>query len=340
MPTLAVSSPHMLLWLWRGGVSVLLLGVLGYAGCILATNNFHAVVPGQAYRSAQLTADELTAAIRRYGIRTVVNLRGPCVNLPWYLDEARVTAKMDVAQEDVSFSATRLPSALAVRQLVEVLDHSEYPILMHCQQGADRTGLAAVMVALLRTDATLAQARRQLGLATGHVAFGKTRHVDRFFDQYEAWLHGQDVAHTPDRFRDWLRHHYCPVGGRAAIVLLDPPGRRGATRTALRLAAAQSQLIRVRCYNRSEQPWHFQPGNNAGIKAWIHVVDHDDRPLGLDQVGRFHARVLPGEAIDLAFPVLALVPGRYQIRIDLADEQHATFLQLGSEPLVIDLEVT
>lgn len=340
MLTPPASNKRTLLWLWRGGVSALLLGVLGYVGYILATNNFHAVVPGQAYRSGQLTGDELEQTVRRYGIRTVVNLRGPCVNLPWYRDETAATARADVSQEDVGFSATRMPSATAVRQLVEVLDRSEYPILMHCQQGADRTGLAAVMVVLLRTDATLAEARRHLGPATGHLPLGKTRHVDRFFDQYEEWLAEQGVAHTSDQFRDWARHHYCPAGGRAEIVLLDPPGRPTATRTAARLPAAQARLIRVRCHNRSLQAWQFQPGSNAGVKARARLVDHDERLVSEEQVGRFEARVAPGEAIDLAVPLPPLARGRYQMLIDLTDEQHATFLQLGSDPLVIDLEVT
>src|SRR5688572_16573499 len=38
--------------------------------------NFHAIVPGRAYRSAQPTAADLEWAVRAHGIRTVVNLRG------------------------------------------------------------------------------------------------------------------------------------------------------------------------------------------------------------------------------------------------------------------------
>src|SRR5438874_1538525 len=37
--------------------------------------NFHAVIAGEVYRCAQPTAQELATLIRRYGIRTVVNLR-------------------------------------------------------------------------------------------------------------------------------------------------------------------------------------------------------------------------------------------------------------------------
>src|SRR5947209_10132787 len=71
--------------------------------------NWHAVIPGRAFRSAQLTRDEYRDAIRHHGIRTVVNLRGTSPEQDWYLDESRATCDADVAQEDVTLSAYRLP---------------------------------------------------------------------------------------------------------------------------------------------------------------------------------------------------------------------------------------
>ena len=40
----------------------------------------------------------------------------------------------------------------------------------------------------------------------------------------------------------------------------------------------------------------------------------------------------------LALPALRQ-PGRYRLRVDMTDEQHAYFFQTGSEPLVWELEV-
>src|SRR2546421_649022 len=84
---------------------------------------------------------------------------------------------------------------LAIARLVEVLDRSERPILIHCHQGADRTGLASVMALLLRPGVPLAETRRQLGLASGHVSIGRTGHVDHFLDLYETWLARTDRPH-------------------------------------------------------------------------------------------------------------------------------------------------
>ena len=121
----------------------LLLAAAAEVGRVLWGTNFHTVVPGRVYRCAQLSGPALTRLIQAHGIRTVVNLRGCCAPFPWYLDECRATHHRDVAQEDVCFSAGRLPSGPELRRLVEVLDRTEYPILLHCRRGADRTGTMA-----------------------------------------------------------------------------------------------------------------------------------------------------------------------------------------------------
>src|SRR5262245_7422331 len=172
----------------RGAVVGLVLAVVLHWGRILLLGNLREVVPGLVYRSGQLGEGRMEQAIRRHGIRTVVNLRGPCPSGAWYRAEAGVVARCGASLEDVILSATRLPSMAGVRQLVEVLERAEYPILLHCHQGADRTGLAVVAYLLLRTDVPLAEARRHLGLATGHVAAGRTGRIDRFFELYEEWL--------------------------------------------------------------------------------------------------------------------------------------------------------
>ena len=60
--------------------------------------------------------------------------------------------------------------------------------MLHCQRGADRTGLAATVVRLLFTDDSVGKARRQLLPRYGHFRVGRTAVIDQFFDYYEAWL--------------------------------------------------------------------------------------------------------------------------------------------------------
>src|SRR5262249_12149611 len=102
-------------WLY-GCAAGCLLVIAIIAGCGTFGGNFHTVVPGRVYRCAQPSAPELEAIIQERGIRTVLNLRGCCVPLDWYLDECRVTHGLNVAQEDMSLSATRMPSTSELRR--------------------------------------------------------------------------------------------------------------------------------------------------------------------------------------------------------------------------------
>ncbi len=328
-------SRSLLEYLVRGVVTGLLLAVLVHVVYVLAWGNFRTVLPGEVYRCAQPSGPRLERFVRERGIRTVVNLRGCCPTAPWYLDEARVTSRLGVAQEDISLSATRLPSTVGVRQLVEVIERASYPILFHCHQGADRTGLAAAMVLLLRTDCSLAEALRQLDFSRGHLAFGKTAYIDRFFELYQQWLEEHELAHSSALFRHWVINYYQGEESHATITLVEC-----GSEPRLRVEAGKARLLTARCVNRSLATWQFQPGNNAGVHLWWSVLDQHQKVLHMDRAGLFYARVAPGESIDLLVPLPALPPGRYELRLDLANEQHGFFSQLGNEMGVIELEVS
>jgi len=98
--------------------------------------------------------------------------------------------------------------------------------------------------------------------------------------------------------------------------------------------------VRIRCTNQSVKPWRLRPGKNAGIHAFWQVVKADETPVREGQAGLFNAVVVPGSAIDLTVAIGAIAePGSYRLRIDMVDEQHARFHQLGPEPLEVELQV-
>jgi protein tyrosine phosphatase (PTP) superfamily phosphohydrolase (DUF442 family) len=304
---------------------------------VFALTNKHAVIPGKVYRSAQLSPDELSRVIAEKKIRTVVNLRGTCPDQEWYLGECRATHAAGISQEDVTLSAKRLPAPAEVRRLVEVLDRTAYPILIHCQRGADRTGLVAAAVVLLQPGSTTAQARRQLWPRYGHIPAGRTVVIDRFLAYYEAWLSDSGTPHTPDAFRRWADHEYCPGPYRADLSLVGPnppvvPAGTGFTLT-------------IRAKNTSIEPWEFQTDGSGGIKLRYQLFLPGGVKLYKGHAGHFVRTVQPGEHIDLVagFPPVK-EPGRYLVHADLLDTApidllDADFVQYGSEPLVFDVTV-
>jgi hypothetical protein len=317
-------------WLRGCAVGILLVIVI-IAVDDTFCGNFHTVLPGRVYRSAQPSAAELETILRKYDIRTVVNLRGCCAPMDWYLDECRVTHALNVAQEDISLSAMRLPSTSEIRRLVEVLDHCEYPILFHCYRGADRTGLASAVARLLQDGVTLDDALGQLGIAYGHVPIGKTGQIDRFFQLYADWLAEHGLAHAPDVFRRWVADGYCPGECRCAMEMLHAPKF---------IVRGKQFTLAVRVRNTSIMSWRLRPENNAGIHAVFTLFDAQGGTVAEGRAGLFDVVVTPGASIDLtlALPAVAL-PGKYRLVVDMVDEQHCSFFQAGSDVLEWELEV-
>jgi hypothetical protein len=323
-------------------VLLILLSFLGEALRVLVGNNLHAVIPGEVYRCSQPTGDGLRGLVADHHIKTVINLRGysPAADTDWYISEARATCATGISQEDITLSALRLPPPAELRRLVDVLDHSERPILFHCKQGADRTGMVSAMVLLLYTDADLARARRQLWPRYGHFRFGRVAAMDDFLDRYEAWLAGR--PHGSELFRDWVLHHYSPGPASGALVLADglPVDHRRA------VAVGHWLALPVRATNTSAESWELKPGNFAGIHVAYSVQNGKGEDVYKAQVGLFRRTVRPGESLDLTLVVPPLkAPGLYTLRADLMDATGAavpirttTFYQFGNDPLMAFIE--
>jgi len=341
----------------------LLLCLLVEVGHVVFACNVHVVIPGAVYRCSQPSGDDLEWLVRKYGICTIVNLRGFRAQQDWYIDECRAANRLGVSVEDISLSAGHLPPVQEVRRLVEILDRSEYPILFHCFRGVDRTGLASVLALLLRTDLPLKKARRALSLRYLHLPWGRTGRLDEFFDLYEEWLQQTGQAHSRAAFRTWLQSVYCGGACSCRLELVAPvlvgsraipfgsgelpwlaigAGSRSADLVAgrLRVPRGEAFALRVRCHNTSIRSWHFSPDLSAGVHTGWALTDAQDRCLAAGVAGRFHAEVRPGSSIELTVALPPLYqPGRYSLQIDMAEEQHSPFHQIGAEPLDLELEV-
>ena len=72
---------------WTGYVLLVLIPAALYLFSLQVLNNFHEVIPGEMYRSAQLSDGELTMYVKKYNIKSVINLRGENPTKDWYNNE-------------------------------------------------------------------------------------------------------------------------------------------------------------------------------------------------------------------------------------------------------------
>jgi protein tyrosine/serine phosphatase len=122
------------------------LGVAGlYLGILHLGDNFHTVVPGELYRSAQPTPELITDYQKSYGIKTIINLRGENVGSAWYDAELAQSRRLGIDLVNFRMSAKRDFTEERLTEIVEILRRAEKPILVHCTSGADRSGLVSAL---------------------------------------------------------------------------------------------------------------------------------------------------------------------------------------------------
>jgi Tyrosine phosphatase family len=190
--------------------TLFLLPPLVFIGWNQATHNLGVLQPKRIYRSGQMPAGALSRTLRDYQIRTVLNLRGPNPGESWYRDELAATLAAGATQVDLPWSSCVWMSRIQLRTLIRTLDTCDYPLIMHCAWGSERTGLASAIVKLLQPGQTLADARDQLVLRHLYVRLGDGRIMAEFLDQYEEWLRRNRQGHSPEVFRSWAAQGYVP----------------------------------------------------------------------------------------------------------------------------------
>ncbi len=127
-------------------VPVAVLAAAGlYLGAVRLSGNFHTVIAGELYRSAQPSNAQLTRYVQENGIRTVLNLRGANTQARWYQDEVATTQALGVTLLDFPMSARHALTGEQAMTLLTIMQDAPKPLLIHCNAGADRTGLAVVM---------------------------------------------------------------------------------------------------------------------------------------------------------------------------------------------------
>jgi protein tyrosine phosphatase (PTP) superfamily phosphohydrolase (DUF442 family) len=147
--------------------------------------NFHVITQGEAYRSAQLDGDELKHYIRKFNIKSIINLRGKRAGRSWYQEELLVSKQFNCRHYDLSIPADKSPSPEQLKALRHLFENAPRPILLHCKAGADRAGLAAAVWKVVVDGEPKAMARKQLSLRFGHFPIGPTSALDDFFNLWQ-----------------------------------------------------------------------------------------------------------------------------------------------------------
>ena len=187
------------------------LPVVALIGCFYAylveTTNFHPVIAGELYRSSQPSASTIALLQKKYGIKTIINLRGDNSGHRWYDAEIAQAKVLDINHIDFRMSSRHELTQAQAAQLVQLMRDAPKPLLIHCQGGSDRSGLASVIYMNRIAGQSEDRAELQLSPLFGHFGIpylSGTYEMDKTWENVEVayGIEGSNIASLQDTPRN------------------------------------------------------------------------------------------------------------------------------------------
>jgi len=145
--------------------------------------NFHKV-DEEVYRSAQLTPWKLKKIIKRYNIKTIVNLRGHHKNY-LYQKEKEICKNLGVKYIPFQIASRNLPKPKEIEALIKIFNNEKKPLLFHCKAGADRTGFVATLYHIYKGKQKNEAIEKELRLKYGYLSLSKAGRIKKLFEKYD-----------------------------------------------------------------------------------------------------------------------------------------------------------
>jgi protein tyrosine/serine phosphatase len=164
--------------------------------------NRHMVTP-RVWRSAQPTPGGLRREKAR-GLKTVICVRSGLAIGSWPLErEACETLGLDLHKVNIRGRAA--PRKRDLLALLDLFSAIEYPVLIHCKSGADRTGFIAAVYLMAIEGRDPEQASAQLSWRYGHLRSSRAGILGAVIDAYRRQGAARGIA-----FRQWVATAYDP----------------------------------------------------------------------------------------------------------------------------------
>lgn len=130
--------------------------VVGYVWQVHFNYRFETIDPGKVYKSAAMPPDRIDGYLRKYHIKTVIDLRRPGEHhVTGYVTSDEIKAE-DIAVSQVpgarhiNIPSGQVPTAQTLKKFFAVMDDkASYPVLIHCHDGMGR---AVIYSAIYRIE--------------------------------------------------------------------------------------------------------------------------------------------------------------------------------------------
>ena len=135
------------------------------------------------WRSNQPSPKQIEHAHNNFGIKTILNLRGPRESGGWQL-EAEVCDKLNINLINFRVRSRAAPEKEMLLKIPSLFSSIQKPSLLHCKSGADRAGLMSALYVIVVMKKPAIEALKQLSFKYLHIKHAKTGILDAFISSY------------------------------------------------------------------------------------------------------------------------------------------------------------
>jgi len=137
------------------------------------------------YRSGTLNKFNLEYYIKKYHIKTILNLRGKS-NEEWYKVESNLGKKYTIKIINYPLSSQSFYDFNKTSKIVKLLKKIKKPLLIHCNGGADRTSLVSALYTFTVKHQPKEIAKKELSWFYGHLPGIRkgVENMDKSFENY------------------------------------------------------------------------------------------------------------------------------------------------------------
>ena len=173
-------------------------------------------IGGGMYRENQPSPKRI-ALLAEEGIKTILNLRAESPK-GFYLLEEEACQQHGIKLVNFRVYSRDVHTREKIRAAKALFPTLDYPVMMHCKSGADRTGFMGVLYRHFHMGDSIEQAMEQLSFKYLHIKEGKTGMLDFFFNDYLKYAAQEKEAGRDAEFIDWVETVYEPADVKARFM--------------------------------------------------------------------------------------------------------------------------
>lgn len=169
------------------------------------SNNFHTVIPNKVYRSKLLSDNDLNHIMRIYNIESILNINSSAN--PY---ENKLAAESKIKLKYLPLQAHGTANKQQLLELIHTIETYPKPILIHCAQGADRTGLAsALAIIVLQPNYNKFSWKHQISYKYGVVSPNSIGYHVLY--PYMQYIDNTNLKDNKKNFLKWLNQYQKPT---------------------------------------------------------------------------------------------------------------------------------